>query len=222
MNILLFGPPGAGKGTQASLLVARLGYFHLSTGDLFRSAIKNKTPLGVLASSYLDKGQLVPDQVTIDLVEEKIAQLSGKKFVLDGFPRNTAQASALKTITQAVKVEISKAIFLDVQRQELISRLSGRRVCSSCASVYHVHNNPPKKADVCDACGGGLIQRNDDKIEVITSRLDVYDEQTKPLKDFYSKEGKLLILDGSQEVEQIFVKLQNMLTENPIRELDKS
>lgn len=211
MNIVLFGPPGAGKGTQSTFLVDRLGMVQVSTGDLFRSAIKNKTELGVLAQSYIDKGALVPDSVTIGMVEEALKG-GGKNFILDGFPRNKAQAEALDQLVQRLNLTIDKAIFLEVPREILTSRLTGRRVCRACGAVYHVESHPTKKPGVCDQCGGEIYQRNDDKAEVISNRLSAYDEYTSPLRAFYREQGKYIEVDGNRPVEEVFGDIKRLLT----------
>src|SRR6185312_9322053 len=171
MNIVLFGAPGAGKGTQSALLVERMGMEQISTGDLFRAAIKNKTELGLKAKSYMDKGELVPDAIVIGMVDEVLARLGKNLFILDGFPRTVAQAEALRTILARRAMEIGKAVFLEVPKEELLGRLTGRRVCKSCGAVYHIDSKPPKVAGVCDVCGGEVVQRNDDKEDVIATRL---------------------------------------------------
>jgi adenylate kinase len=204
MNILLFGAPGAGKGTQSALLVEKLGFFQISTGDLFRAAIKNKTALGQQAQSYLDKGNLVPDSITIGMVDEALANLKGQSFILDGFPRNVAQAEALGKILSQRHLQLGKAIFLEVPSEALLSRLTGRRVCKSCGAVYHVLSKPPKLPDVCDVCGGEVVQRNDDREEVIATRLRTYEESTAPLKQFYKAAGKLVAVNGDRKADEVF------------------
>ena len=209
MNILLFGAPGAGKGTQSEYLVKRLGFHQISTGDLFRAAIKNKTALGQKAQSYMDKGELVPDSVTVGMVDEVLAQLNGKNFILDGFPRNVAQAEALGKILKSRLLDIGKAIFLEVPSEALLSRLTGRRVCKSCGAVYHIASKPTRKPGVCDVCGGEVIQRNDDKEDVIATRLKTYAENTAPLKEYYKSKGKLVVVNGDRETEQVFSSIKS-------------
>lgn len=211
MNILLFGAPGAGKGTQSELLVKNLGFTQISTGDLFRSAIKDKTALGQTAQSFMDKGELVPDSVTVGMVDEVLAKLNGKDFILDGFPRNVAQAEALGKILSQRHMEIGKAIFLEVPSEALLSRLTGRRVCKSCGAVYHIDSKPSRVAGVCDVCGGEVIQRNDDREEVIATRLKTYAESTTPLKQYYKNQGKLVAVDGHRETEQVFRSIKTEL-----------
>lgn len=212
MSIILFGPPGAGKGTQSALLVSRLGMVQISTGDLFRAAIKNKTPLGLQAQGYMDKGQLVPDSVTIGMVEEALKDTS-KQYIFDGFPRNAAQAEALDGLTKRLGVSIDKVIFLEVPRDVLIGRLTGRRVCRSCGTVYHIESQPTQKPGVCDKCGGEVYQRADDKLEVISTRLSAYDEYTNPLRDLYRKQGKYAEVDGGRSTETVFEDIKRLLTQ---------
>ncbi len=204
MNFLLFGPPGAGKGTQSALLVERLGHRHISSGDLFRENIKNQTPLGKEAKGYIDQGGLVPDQITIGMIRETLKDLGGKEFVLDGFPRTLPQAEALGELLKEMNLRLGQAIFLEVPRAELLSRLSGRRICSSCGASYHVVSKAPQKEGVCDKCGGALVQRPDDKEEVITQRLAAYEMSTAPLKDYYNEAGILTVVDGSGAAESIY------------------
>lgn len=212
MNILLFGPPGAGKGTQSQLLVERAGMKHISTGDLFRSAIKNETALGLEAKSYLDAGRLVPDTVTINMVAEVLKGLGGKRFILDGFPRNVAQAEALEGLLAEFNLSLDRALFLEVPEQEIVDRLSGRRTCRSCGAVYHIKTKPLKDGRTCDSCGSAdVYQREDDKPEAIKTRLQIYASSTRPLKDFYVKTGKLVEIDGTGETEAIFKRLETAL-----------
>ena len=210
MNLILFGAPGAGKGTQSSLLIEKLGMFQISTGDLFRAAIKNQTDLGKLAQSYIDKGQLVPDSVVIGMVEEVLR--SGKQnFILDGFPRTVAQAEALDQLLTNLKLTVDKAIFLEVPLSQLMDRLTGRRVCKGCGAVYHIQSKPAKHEGVCDLCGSEVIQRNDDKAEVIGTRLKTYEEYTSPLKDYYKKAGKYVEVDGNRATEEVFQSIKGLL-----------
>lgn len=208
MNILLFGAPGAGKGTQSALLVEELGFKQISTGDLFRAAIKNQTELGKTAKSFVDRGELVPDSVTIGLVDEVLATIGKQSFILDGFPRNVAQAEALGKILKQRQLEIGKAIFLEVPSEALLSRLTGRRVCKSCGAVYHVSAKPTKRPNTCDLCGGEVVQRNDDKEDVIAARLKTYEESTAPLKEYFKGLGRLVNVNGNRESEQVFSAIQ--------------
>lgn len=207
MNIVLFGAPGAGKGTQSALLVEKLGMVQISTGDLFRAAIKNQTDLGVQAKTFIDKGQLVPDAVTIGMVDEVLAKLGNKSFILDGFPRTVAQVEGLGKILSARGLTIGKAVFLEVPKEELLERLTGRRVCKSCGAVYHVKAKPPKVDGVCDLDGGEVVQRNDDKEDVIATRLKTYEENTYPLRALFKEQGKYAEVNGNQDTDVVFKSL---------------
>jgi adenylate kinase len=204
LNIVLFGAPGAGKGTQSTLLVEREGMVQISTGDLLRAAIKNKTALGLEAQKFMDQGQLVPDSVVIGMVDEVLNGIGKKSFILDGFPRTVAQAEALGKSLLLRKMEIGKAIFLEVPREELLLRLTGRRVCKSCGAVYHIRSKPTKVAGVCDSCGGEVVQRNDDKEEVIATRLKAYEDNTAPLRAYFRNLGRYVELNGNQGTELVF------------------
>lgn len=210
MNLILFGAPGAGKGTQSELLIQRLGMTQISTGDLFRAAIKGQTDLGKKAQEYMDKGQLVPDSIVIGMVEE-VLQKGVKNFILDGFPRTTAQAQALDELLVKMNLSIGKAIFLEVPMKVLMDRLTGRRVCKNCGTVYHIVSKPTKKEGVCDNCGGEVIQRNDDKAEVIGTRLKAYEEFTSPLKEFYKKAGKYIEVDGNRGTEEVYKEIEKII-----------
>ncbi len=211
MNILLFGPPGAGKGTQSALLVERHSMKHLSTGDMFRAAIKNQTPLGQEAKRYLSEGKLVPDAITIGMVEEELGRLKGASFILDGFPRTVTQAKALEGLLEEVGLTIEKAIFLEVPSNLLLGRLTGRRVCKGCGATYHVEAKPTRKDGVCDNCGGAVVQRDDDKAEVISTRLDAYEQSTAPLKAYFEKQGRLVTLNGNGAASDVFSRLESQL-----------
>ena len=211
MNIVLFGAPGAGKGTQSQLLVDRLGFVHISTGDLFRSAIKNKTELGRKAQEFMDRGELVPDSVVIGMVDEVLEKIQDKSLILDGFPRTQAQAEALGKILHARRLSLGKAIFLEVPKEELLQRLTGRRVCQSCGAVYHIQSKPTRKEGVCDLCGGVVVQRNDDKEDVIATRLKTYEENTLPLRNYYKGTGLYAEIDGSRGTEEVFGSLDQLL-----------
>ena len=211
MNLILFGPPGAGKGTQSALLVERRDMKQISTGDLFRAAIKSQTTLGKEAKGYLDAGRLVPDSVTIGLVEEELGRLNGKSFILDGFPRNVAQAEALEKLLQQTSLKVDRVLFMEVPLSMLLGRLTGRRVCRSCGAVYHMDSKPPKKSGVCDNCGGEVYQRADDKEEVIRTRLEAYESSTKPLKDYYKAKGPFVEIDGTGSSEDVFGRVSQVL-----------
>ena len=199
MKIILLGPPGAGKGTQAEILSKRLGIDTISTGVMLRTAIREKTELGKLAQSYMDEGKLVPDEVVVGIVKERLQQEDCKKgFILDGFPRTTAQAQALTE----TGVEIDKVLSLEVSDETIIERLSGRRECKECGTPYHVVYKPSSKGDICDVCGGKLIQRADDNEETVRNRIKVYHDQTEPIKEYYQKTGKLVIAYGKEELEE--------------------
>ena len=212
MRIIMLGAPGAGKGTQAKMISEKYGIPHISTGDIFRSNIKNGTELGKKAKTYMDQGQLVPDELTCDLVVDRIAQDDAKNgYVLDGFPRTIPQAEALKSALEKRGEKIDFAVDVDVPDENIITRMSGRRACVSCGATYHVVYNPPKKEGFCDVCGKELVLRDDDKPETVKKRLEVYHTQTQPLIDYYQKEGVLVKVDGTQEIDTIFSQIQKLL-----------
>lgn len=210
MNIILFGAPGAGKGTQSSLLIERDKMTQISTGDLFRAAIKNQTDLGKKAQTFMDKGELVPDSIVIGMVEEVLAK-GNSSFILDGFPRTVPQAEALDELLNKLHLKVDKAIFLEVPYKVLMGRLTGRRVCKSCGTVYHIESKPTSKEGVCDVCGGQVVQRNDDKEEVIGNRLKAYEEFTMPLKNFYKKTGQYTEVDGDRESEEVYKSIKALM-----------
>ena len=211
-NIILMGPPGAGKGTLAKQLMSALDLVHISTGDMFRDAIKAGTPLGKLAKSYIDNGHLVPDEVTIGLVKERLSQDDcAKGFLLDGFPRTLPQAEALKELSKEINRPIEVVVNLDCDNAELIRRISGRRVCKQCGAPYHVVTLKPKVEGVCDICGGPLYQRADDNEEALKVRLEHYVQDTKPLLDFYAKEGLLESFNSLVGKEQLFDQVSEFL-----------
>jgi adenylate kinase len=209
MILVFLGPPGAGKGTQAKLLSQRMGFLHLSTGDLLREAVKNQTPLGKKAKEYMDRGELVPDGLIVQLIEETMPK--DGNVILDGFPRTVNQALALEEMLKGKGEKISKVLFFDVPDEVIIDRLSGRRVCSKCGAVYHVKYNPPKVEGVCDLCGGSLVQRDDDKEEVVKKRLEVYRKQTQPLIEFYQDRGIIYRLDAEKGVEELFEEVKGLV-----------
>lgn len=211
MNILLFGAPGSGKGTQSALLLKKFPMQHVSTGDLFREAVRSSSPLGVEAKQYLDAGQLVPDSITIGLINEVFQKRSGKDFILDGFPRTVPQAEALEKLLAQNKMTLGKVFFLEVPDQILLGRLTGRRVCQSCGAVYHVDSSPSRVAGVCDKCGGSVVQRQDDKEEVIAQRLVAYSEKTAPLKAFYKAKGTFVAVDGTGTAEEVLKRIESSL-----------
>jgi adenylate kinase len=207
LNLLIFGAPGSGKGTQSALLVDKNGYKQISSGDLFRNAIKAQTPLGLEAKSYMDKGNLVPDALTIELIKEVLKENKGKKFILDGFPRTIKQAEALNDLLKGMDKSLGVALFLEVPKDKLKGRLIGRRVCKNCGATYHVDSYPPKVAGKCDVCGGEVLQRADDKEDVIEKRLDVYEVNTAPLKDFYKRMGLFKSIDGLGTQDEIYKRI---------------
>ena len=212
MNVILFGPPGAGKGTQANYIVDSFHVPQISTGDMLRSAVKNETPLGLVAKQIMDSGGLVPDGVVLDLVAERLALSDCRDgFVLDGFPRTIPQADALISILSRMGKSIDHVISLDVDNSEIIERLSGRRACSSCGKGYHVRFDPPKMLDVCDLCHSPLIQRNDDAEDTVRNRLAVYDQSTAPLKAYYEQAGLLRHVDGSGLIQDIQQQIRLVL-----------
>lgn len=212
MSIVLFGPPGAGKGTQAKKMIETTDLIHISTGDLFRSAMKNQTPLGLEAKSYVDSGNLVPDSVTIGLVKEFLEGHKDGSFIFDGFPRTDNQAEALENLIDEMGVSpVKYALFLEVPQDILFKRLTGRRLCKDCGAVYHVDANPTKVEGVCDKCGGEIYQRKDDSEEVISTRLDAYAKNTEPLKEYYEKKGLFVAIDGQGEPEAVFTRFKPYL-----------
>ncbi|GIM46139.1 adenylate kinase [Collibacillus ludicampi] len=212
MLIIFMGPPGAGKGTQAERIVSEFGIPHISTGDMFRAAIKEGTPLGLQAKSYMDQGKLVPDEVTIGIVRERLSKPDTKHGALmDGFPRTVAQAEALDRMVEELGMKIDHAINLEVDRDLLLARLTGRRVCKSCGSTYHVEFNPPAKDGICDKCAGELYQRADDTAETVATRLDVYFEQTAPLLEYYNAKGVLRSVNGEAGIDEVYREISGIL-----------
>ncbi len=210
--IVLLGPPGVGKGTQAKILADMTKLVHVSSGDLFRENIKNQTELGKLAKSYLDKGDLVPDDVTISMIRDRLTRSDCEAgAILDGFPRTPAQADALEKMLAEFKGQVNAVPYITAPEEVLVERASGRWTCRAQGHIYHQKFNPPKKAGVCDEDGSELYQREDDKVETVTKRIRVYLEQTMPLVDYYRKRGKLIEIDGMQEVEQVTKALLSAL-----------
>ena len=199
MNMIFLGAPGAGKGTQAEVVCKELNIPSISTGNMLREAVKNGTAAGLAAKGYMDKGELVPDEVVIGILKDRIAADDAKNgFILDGFPRTVAQAEAL----EKMGVQIDKVIEIDVPDEAITARMSGRRVCESCGNSYHIEHKPTKVEGICDACGGKVVQRVDDKPETVKARLATYHEKTAPLKDYYQAKGKLVTIDGNKEISE--------------------
>ena len=212
MKLLIMGRPGAGKGTQAANIKEYYNIPHISTGDMFRAAIKNETKLGLLAKSFMDKGQLVPDEVTIGIVQERLLEDDCKKgFLLDGFPRTIAQAEALETFLKANGIVLDAVLDVNVPAEILVRRMVGRRVCKGCGATFHVEFNAPKQEGICDVCGTPLIQRAYDTYETANSRLEVYDNNTAPLLDFYNTRGLLKTVNGDQALDKVFEDIKNVL-----------
>jgi adenylate kinase len=205
MYILLMGPPGAGKGTQAAELVAEFQIPHISTGDMFRAAVKEGTELGKQAKACMDAGQLVPDSITIGIVKERLAKPDcNKGFILDGFPRTIEQANALDSTLVELGIKLDRVVNINVPMEDLITRMTGRRICKGCGATYHVTYNPSTKGNQCDKCDGEIYQRADDTEETVTKRLTVYSSQTKPLIEYYQDKGLYSEIDGRQAIDQVF------------------
>ena len=214
MKIIMLGAPGAGKGTQAKMIADKYQVPHISTGDIFRANIKNGTELGKKAKSYMDQGLLVPDELVVDLVVDRVAQddcVNG--YVLDGFPRTIPQATALDEALIKKGTGIDYALNVDVPDENIIRRMSGRRACVNCGATYHIVHIPTKVEGICDRCGSELILRDDDKPETVQKRLDVYHEQTQPLIDYYSKAGILVSVDGTKDMMEVFADIEKILGE---------
>lgn len=213
MQIILMGAPGAGKGTQAAFLVKKFGIPQIATGDMFRAAVKSGTELGKQAKACMDAGKLVPDEVTIGIVRERLGKDDCKKgFILDGFPRTVEQADALNKILADLGKTLTAVLNIAVPAEDLIGRSVGRRVCKNCGATYHVEFNAPKVEGVCDSCGGELYQRADDTVETMTNRLNVYVESTRPLIEYYKKAGVYTEVDGRQAIEKVTEALINVLS----------
>ena len=214
LRTILLGPPGAGKGTQAVKIVEKYGVPHISTGDIFRENIKKGTELGKKAQEYMNRGELVPDDLVIEIATTRLLEDDCKNgFLLDGFPRTVYQAEKLDEFLAAHGSKIDKVLDIAVEKEELITRLTGRRVCKACGASYHVVNIPPKTEGICDICGGELVQRADDNIETVTNRIDVYEAQTKPLVDYYEKAGNIAHIDGRSGLDNVFADIVKALGE---------
>lgn len=212
MLIILLGPPGAGKGTQAERLVKEYNLAYISTGDILRKAVKEETILGRKAREYMDQGRLVPDELVVEIVRERLMEPDCKNgALLDGFPRTVAQAAFLDKVLPDIGISIDRVLLIDVDRDELIDRLTGRRVCSECGANYHIKFKPPRVRNVCDLCGGDLYQREDDSLETVTERLEVYKKQTEPLIEFYEEKGLLSSINGNKDIEAVFKQITSIL-----------
>ncbi len=217
MNLILLGPPGAGKGTQAQRMVERYHLPQISTGDILRAAVKGSTPLGTKAKGFMDQGQLVPDEIVIGIVEERLKEEDCHPgFILDGFPRTIPQAEALQPILTKIRKTIDQVINIEVESEELIRRLTGRRTCKNCGAMFHVHFQPPKTEGICDRCGGTLYQRGDDKEETIRTRLKEYEKQTAPLIEYYRDKKTLRSIQGVGGPDQIFDQIIRLLDATPV------
>lgn len=212
MKIIMLGAPGAGKGTQAKMIADKYGVPHISTGDIFRANIKNGTELGMEAKKYMDQGLLVPDELTVRILLDRVAQDDCKNgYVLDGFPRTIPQAEVLDSELTKLGDHIDYAINVDVPDENIVKRMSGRRACLTCGATYHIEHVPPKKEGICDVCGSELVLRDDDKPETVKNRLNVYHEQTQPLIDFYTEKGVLKTVDGTVPMEEVFAAIAAIL-----------
>ena len=212
MKIIMLGAPGAGKGTQAKMIADKYGVPHISTGDIFRANIKNGTELGMEAKKYMDQGLLVPDELTVRILLDRVAQDDCKNgYVLDGFPRTIPQAEVLDSELTKLGDHIDYAINVDVPDENIVKRMSGRRACLTCGATYHIEHVPPKKEVICDVCGSELVLRDDDKPETVKNRLNVYHEQTQPLIDFYTEKGVLKTVDGTVPMEEVFAAITAIL-----------
>lgn len=218
MNLILLGPPGAGKGTQAKLISSNFKVPHISTGDIFRANISQNTELGIRAKQYMDKGLLVPDEVTIDIVKDRLTKDDCKDgFLLDGFPRTVKQAEALDEFLNKNGSKVDASILIDVPKENIFERMTGRRVCSKCGASYHIKFNPTKVEGICDLCGSAVVQRKDDSEETVKERLDVYDKQTQPLVDYYKSKKVLKPVDGAQDINKVFEDINNALREKNVK-----
>ena len=214
MNVVLLGPPGAGKGTQATRIVEKYGVPHISTGDIFRANIKAGTELGKRAQEYMNRGELVPDELVVEIATDRLAADDCKEgFLLDGFPRTVFQAEKLDEFMASKGRKIEHVLNIEVGRDDLMARLTGRRVCKSCGASFHVVNIPPKQEGICDNCGAELVQRADDNEETASNRIEVYNRETKPLIDYYEKAGNIVNIDGGKAAEDVFAAIADRLGE---------
>lgn len=214
LRTVLLGPPGAGKGTQAVKIVEKYNIPHISTGDIFRENIKNETELGKKAQEYMNKGELVPDELVIDLATDRLlADDCRNGFLLDGFPRTVYQAEKLDEFLEAHGQKLDTVIDIEVEKEELVTRITGRRVCKACGASFHVVNIPPKKEGICDLCGGELFQRADDTVDAVETRVAEYNEKTKPLVDYYTKAGNVVTIDGALPLDTVFAEIVKALGE---------
>ncbi len=212
MRIVLLGAPGAGKGTQAKIISEQFNIPHISTGDIFRANIKGNTPLGIKAKEYIDKGELVPDELTVDIVKDRLTNPDcANGFILDGFPRTIPQAEYLDKVLSEMKISLDVALLIDVKDDHIIQRMSGRRVCTKCGATYHTIFNPTKVEGVCDVCNAQVIQRSDDAAETVLNRLETYHKQTQPLINYYMNAGKLKVAEGADEVKETTARVMKVL-----------
>lgn len=211
MNVLFIGAPGSGKGTQSRELIEKFGFLQLSTGDLLRGAIKNKTDLGLKAQGFMDAGKLVPDELMLGLVSDYLTTNKGKSIIFDGYPRTVNQAQSLGQLLESTGSKIDKVFYFKINPQILIDRLTGRRTCANCGEIYHIHTKPSKAGDKCEKCGGDLVHRKDDHAEVISERLKQFEDNTGPTIEYYFKAGNMVNIDGDQAPEKVFNEIKKTL-----------
>ena len=213
MKIIMLGAPGAGKGTQAKMIAEKYGIPHISTGDIFRANIRNATELGMEAKKYMDEGKLVPDELTVKILLDRVAQDDCKNgYVLDGFPRTIPQAEVLTAALEKTNDAVDFAIDVNVPDENIVNRMSGRRACLTCGATYHIVHIPPKQEGICDKCGSALVLRDDDKPETVLNRLKVYHDQTQPLIDYYTEKGILKTVDGTKDMQEVFEQIVSILS----------